>query len=46
MDDQPTPIVKLPQAYEYAQLLTKNLVEHSSESLVIDVMNMQSFFIK
>ena len=28
VDDQPTPIVKLPQACEYAQLLSNFVVEH------------------
>ena len=43
VDDQPTPMVKLPQACEYAQLLSNFVVEHPSEFSVIDVMNMQSF---
>jgi hypothetical protein len=44
VDDQPTPIVKLPQAHEYVQLLSKYVVEHSSTFSVVDVMNMQSFY--
>ena len=43
VDDRPTPIVKLPRAREYAQILSNFVVEHLSEFLVIDVMNMQSF---
>ena len=43
VDDQPTPMVKLPQACEYAQLLTNFVVQHPSEFSVINVMNMQSF---
>ena len=46
VDDQPTPIVKLSQAYEHAQLLPIIVVEHPSEFLVIDMMNMQSFINK
>ena len=44
VDYQPTPIVKLPQAHEYAQLLSNFAMEHPSEALVVDVMNMQSFY--
>ena len=40
---QPTPIVKLPQAHEYAQLLSNLAVERASEFSVVDAMNMQSF---
>ena len=46
VDDQPTPIVKLPQAREYAQLLSNFAMEHPSEFSVVDVMNMQSFMDK
>jgi hypothetical protein len=31
VDDQPTPIVKLPQACEYSQLLSNFIVEHPSK---------------
>jgi hypothetical protein len=37
VDDQPTPIVKLPQAHEYAQLPPTFVVEHSSKFLTIEV---------
>jgi hypothetical protein len=43
VDDQPTPIVKLPQACEYAQLLSKFVMKHPLKFLLVDVMNMQSF---
>ena len=43
MDDRPTPIGKLPQAREYAQLLSNFAVEHPLEFSIIDVMHMQSF---
>jgi hypothetical protein len=43
VDDRPTPIVKLPQAREYAQLLSNSAAEHPSEFSVMNVMNMQSF---
>ena len=43
LNDQPSPMVKLPQAYEYAQLLSNFAVEHPLEFSVTDVMNMQSF---
>ncbi len=46
VDDQPTPIVKLPQAHEYAQLLSIFLVQRPLEFSVVDVMNMQSFMDK
>ena len=46
MDDQLAPIVKLPQACEYAQLLSKPAMEHPSEFSVVDVINMQSFMHK
>ena len=39
MDDQPTPIGKLPQACEYAQLLSNFAMEHPLEFSVADVMN-------
>ena len=42
-DDQPTPIVKLPQAHKYAQLLSDYVVEHSSQYSTVIVMNLQSF---
>jgi hypothetical protein len=31
VDEQPTPIVKIPQACEYAQLLSYFVVEHPSK---------------
>ena len=40
VDDQPTPIVKIRQVCEYAQLLSNFPVEFSSKFLVVDVMNM------
>ena len=43
VDDQPTPIVKLPQACEYAQLLSNFAMEHPSEFSVVNVTNIQSF---
>ena len=46
MDDQSTPEVKLPQAHEYAQLLSNFEVEYPLEFSIIDVMNMQSFINK
>jgi hypothetical protein len=42
VDDQPTPIVKLPQAREYVQLLSNYALEHPSKFSIIGVMNMQS----
>ena len=41
VDDWPTPIVKLPQTREYAQLLSNFVMAHSSEFFVADTMNMQ-----
>ena len=43
VDDQPTPIVKLPQARDYAQLLYNFVVEQSLEFPVLGVMSMQPF---
>ena len=43
IDDEPTPIDKLPQAREYAQLIPNFVVEHSLEFLVVDMMKMHSF---
>ena len=43
VDDQPTSIVQLPQACEYAQFLSSFVVQLLSEFSIIDVMNMQSF---
>ena len=40
---QLTPIVKLPQAHEYAQLLSNLAMERALEYSVVDVINMQSF---
>ena len=31
VDDQPTPIVNLPQAHKYVQILSNFVVEHLSE---------------
>ena len=41
VDDQPTPIMKLPQAREYAQLLSNFTLEHPLELSIINVINMQ-----
>ena len=38
-NDLPTPIVKRPQAHEYAQLLSIFAMEHPSEFVIIGVMN-------
>ena len=46
VDVQPTPIVKLSQVREYAQLLSNFVVEHLLEFLVTNVMNTQSFMDK
>jgi hypothetical protein len=46
VDDQPTLIIKLTQALEYAQSLSNFAMEHPSELSIIDVMNMQSFMDK
>ena len=46
VDDQPTPIIKLHQVHEYAQLLSIFLVQRPLEFSVVDVMNMQSFMNK
>ena len=43
MHDQPTLIIKLPQAREYAQLLSIFAMKHTLEFLDLGVMNMQSF---
>ena len=43
VDDWPTPILKLPQAREYAQSLSNFAVNRPSEYSNIDVTNMQSF---
>ena len=43
MDDQPTPIIMLPRAHEYAQLLSNFAMDQSLEFLVVDVMNIQYF---
>jgi hypothetical protein len=45
-DDQPTPISELPQAHEYAQLLSNFVMEHPSEISVVDATNIQSFMNK
>ena len=42
VDDQPTPIVKLAQAHEYARLQLGFVVEHPSKFSIANVMNMQS----
>ena len=44
VDDQPTPIVKLPQARAYAQLLSNFVVEHPLERSSVDVMSTQSLW--
>ena len=46
VDDQPTPTIKLPQARDDAQLLSNLAMDHPSEFLVVDMMNMQSFMNK
>jgi hypothetical protein len=46
VDDQPTPIVKLPQACEYAQLLSSFVMEHSLKCSIVDMMNMYFFMDK
>jgi hypothetical protein len=46
VNDQPTSIVKLLHAREYAQLLLNFVVKHTSDFSIIDVMNMQSFMDK
>jgi hypothetical protein len=46
VDDQPTPITELPQACEYAQLLSNFVVEYSLEFSIVNVMNMQLFMDK
>lgn len=43
VDDQLTPIVKIPQACDYAQLLSNHALEPPLEFSIIDVANMQSF---
>ena len=43
MDDQPRPMVHLPQAHEYVQLLSNFAIDHSLEISNVDMMNMQSF---
>ena len=43
VDDWPTPIVKLPQACKYVQLLSNFVMEHPAEFSVGVVMNMRSF---
>ena len=42
VDDQPTPIVKLPQACEYGQLLSKFADAHPLVFSIVNVANMQS----
>ena len=46
VDDQSTPIVKLPQACEYTQLLSNFAMEHPPKFPIIKVMNMQYFMNK
>ena len=46
VDDHPTPIGMLPQAREYAQLLSNFAMEHPLEFSILDVTNMQSFMDK
>jgi hypothetical protein len=45
VNDQPTPIVKLPQACEYAQL-SNFAVDCPLEFSIVDVINMQYFMDK
>lgn len=40
VDDQPKPIVKLPQAREYVGLLSNFVVKPPSEFPIVDVMTM------
>ena len=44
VDDQPTPIVKLPQACEYTQLLSYFAMEHPSKFSIVDVMKHAIFY--
>jgi hypothetical protein len=47
VDDQQTPIIKLPQACEHiTRLLSNFAVEHPSEFSVTEAMNMQSLMDK
>ena len=46
VDDWPTPIVKLLQAHEYAQLPSNFAMQHSSKFSIADIMNMQPFMDK
>jgi hypothetical protein len=46
VDAQLTSIIKLPQAYEYVQLLSNFIMEHPSEFSIVDLMNMDSFMDK
>ena len=43
MDDQPTLLVKIPQAREYCQMLLNFAVEKFLEFSFVDVMNMHFF---
>lgn len=43
VDNQPTLTFKLPQAHEYAQLLSKFIMQHPLEFLIVDMMNTQPF---
>ena len=46
VDNQPIPIVKLPQAYEYTQLLANFAMEHPLKFPMVHPMNMHSFMDK
>ena len=46
VDDQPTPIVKLAQAREYAHLLSNFAMVHPSKISIVDVTSLQSFMNK
>jgi hypothetical protein len=46
VDDQPTPIIKLAEDNEYAQLQSNLVVEHPLEISIVDVTNIQSFMEK
>ena len=46
VNDQPTPIIKLVEDNEYAQLLSNLIVDHPLEISIVDVTNIQSFMDK
>ena len=43
VDDQPTPMVRIPQAREYAHKLSNLAVNQSPTISYVDTMNMHSF---